>query len=336
VTDGSAVLGLGDIGPEAALPVMEGKAMLFKEFAGVDAWPICLDTKDPDEIVETVKRIAPGFGGINLEDISAPRCFEIEERLREELDIPVFHDDQHGTAVVVLAAAINAVRIVEKRPEDIRVVLSGVGAAGRACAKILLAWGVREIIGVDEHGIVYEGREPGRGDASKDWFAANTNRGGLRGGMDTAVEGADLFIGVSVPNVLTPRHLQRMARDPIVFAMANPDPEITPEAALPHVRVMATGRSDYPNQINNVLCFPGLFRGVLDARARTINEEMKLAAAHAIAANVKKNELNEEYIIPSVFNRTVFRDVARAVASAAVKSGVATRSRKQDYSGSIF
>jgi malate dehydrogenase (oxaloacetate-decarboxylating) len=336
VTDGTAVLGLGDIGPEAALPVMEGKAMLFKEFADVDAWPICLDTKDPDEIVETVKRIAPGFGGINLEDISAPRCFAIEERLRAELDIPVFHDDQHGTAVVVLAAAINSVRIVEKRPEDLRVVLSGVGAAGRACAKILMSWGVRDITGVDEHGIVYAGREAGRGDASKEWFAANTNHRALRGGMEQAIEGADLFIGVSVPNVLTPAHLRKMARDPIVFAMANPDPEIMPEAALPHVRVMATGRSDYPNQINNVLCFPGLFRGVLDARASTINEEMKLAAAHAIAANVKKHELNEEYIIPSVFNRTVFRDVAKAVSAAAMKSGVAKRSRRQEYSGSIF
>ncbi|HET6616042.1 MAG TPA: malic enzyme-like NAD(P)-binding protein, partial [Dehalococcoidia bacterium] len=224
VTDGTAVLGLGDIGPEAALPVMEGKSMLFKAFADVDAWPICLATKDPDEIVETVKRIAPGFGGINLEDISAPRCFEIEERLREELDIPVFHDDQHGTAVVVLAAAINALKIVDKRPQDIRVVLSGVGAAGRACAKILLAWGVRDIVGVDEHGIVYRGREAGRGDASKDWFAANTNPRDVRGGMAEATQGADLFIGVSVPNVLTPAHIQGMARDPIVFAMANPDP----------------------------------------------------------------------------------------------------------------
>jgi malate dehydrogenase (oxaloacetate-decarboxylating) len=336
VTDGRAVLGLGDIGPEAALPVMEGKSMLFKAFADVDAWPICLDTKDPDEIVETVKRIAPGFGGINLEDISAPRCFEIEERLRNELDIPVFHDDQHGTAVVVLAAAINALKIVDKRPQDIRVVLSGVGAAGRACAKILLAWGVRDIVGVDEHGIVYAGREAGRGDASKDWFAANTNPRDVRGGMAEATKGADLFIGVSVPNVLTAAHIQGMARDPIVFAMANPDPEIMPEAALPHVRVMATGRSDYPNQINNVLCFPGLFRGVLDARASAINEEMKLAAAHAIAGNVNKNELNEEYIIPSVFNRTVFRDVAKAVAAAATKTGVAQRSRKRDYSGSIF
>ena len=336
VTDGTAVLGLGDIGPEAALPVMEGKAMLFKEFAGVDAWPICLDTKDPDAIVETVKRIAPGFGGINLEDISAPRCFEIEERLRNELAIPVFHDDQHGTAVVVLAALINALRIVDKRPQDLRVVVCGVGAAGSACARILLSWGVRDITGVDEYGIVSAGREQGRGDASKDWFAANTNPRGLSGGMDEAIDGADLFIGVSVPNVLTPAHLRKMARDPIVFAMANPDPEITPEAALPYVRVMATGRSDYPNQINNVLAFPGIFRGVLDARATTINEEMKLAAAHAIAARVTKNELNEEYIIPSVFNRNVARDVAKAVAAAAARTGVATRAKRHHFVASVF
>jgi len=336
VTDGTAVLGLGDIGPEAALPVMEGKAMLFKEFADVDAWPICLDTKDPDEIVETVKRIAPGFGGINLEDISAPRCFEIEARLREELAIPVFHDDQHGTAVVVLAALINALRIVDKRAQDLRVVVCGVGAAGTACAKILLAWGVRDLVGVDEFGIVSHDRVQGRGDASKDWFAANTNPRGLSGGMDEAIAGADLFIGVSVPNALTPAQVQKMARDPIVFAMANPDPEITPEAAHPIVRVMATGRSDYPNQINNVLAFPGIFRGVLDARATRINEEMKLAAAQAIAARVTKNELNEEYIIPSVFNRNVARDVAKAVAAAASRTGVATRSRRHHFVNSVF
>ncbi len=336
VTDGTAVLGLGDIGPEAALPVMEGKAMLFKEFAGVDAWPICLDTKDPDAIVETVKRIAPGFGGINLEDISAPRCFYIEERLRRELPIPVFHDDQHGTAVVVLAALINAVKIVDKRPQELRVVLSGVGAAGGACARILLSWGVRDIVGVDEYGIVHAGREAGRGDASKDWFAEHTNPRGLRGGLDEAIEGADLFIGVSVGGVLKVEHLKKMARDPIVFAMANPDPEITPEAALPHVRVMATGRSDYPNQINNVLCFPGMFRGVLDARASAINEEMKLAAAHAIAARVTRHELNEEYIIPSVFNRAVARDVAKAVAAAAARTGVAQRTKKHQAAASVF
>jgi malate dehydrogenase (oxaloacetate-decarboxylating) len=283
-----------------------------------------------------VKRIAPGFGGINLEDISAPRCFYIEERLRNELDIPVFHDDQHGTAVVVLAAAINALKIVKKEPQDVRVVVCGVGAAGRACTKMLMSWGVRDITGVDEFGVVHRDREAGRGDASKDWFAANTNPRGIRGGMDEAIAGADLFLGVSVPNVLTVDHIKKMARDPIVFAMANPDPEIMPELALPHVRVMATGRSDYPNQINNVLCFPGMFRGVLDARARTINEEMKLAAAHAIAAKVTKRELNEEYIIPSVFNRDVAADVAHAVAAAARKSGVAQQEKPADYAGSIF
>jgi malate dehydrogenase (oxaloacetate-decarboxylating) len=336
VTDGTAVLGLGNIGPEAALPVMEGKSMLFKEFAGVDAWPICLATADVDEIVETVKHIAPGFGGINLEDISAPRCFEVEERLRAELDIPVFHDDQHGTAVVVLAACINALRIVGKKPGGLRVVISGVGAAGRSVAKILLAWGVRNIIGVDEHGIVYRGRPASAGDASKEWFGEHTNKRRLQGGLADAIEGADLFIGVSVPNVLTVAHIKKMARDPIVFALANPEPEIAPELALPHVRVMATGRSDYPNQINNVLCFPGIFRGALDVRARTINEEMKLAAAHAIAACVSRDELNEEYIIPSVFNRSVFSDVAEAVAAAAVATGVAEARQREGYAGPIF
>ena len=327
VTDGTAVLGLGDIGPLAALPVMEGKAMLFKEFGGVDAWPICLDTKDPDEIVATVKAIAPAFGGINLEDISAPRCFEIEARLKEELDIPVFHDDQHGTAVVVLAALINALKLVQKPMSDLKTVISGVGAAGIACAKIFLSVGMTNIIGCDSRGVIYRGRKEGMNPV-KDWFAEHTNPQGCTGALSDAIEGADLFLGVSGPNVLSADDVKKMNHDAIVFALANPDPEIYPEEALPHVRVMATGRSDYPNQINNVLCFPGLFRGVLDARAWDINEPMKVAAAHAIADSVAKNELSDEYIIPSVFNRAVFQRVARAVAEAAYKSNAAVRHRK--------
>src|SRR5215208_649666 len=274
VTDGTAVLGLGDIGPRAAMPVMEGKAMLFKEFGGVDAFPICLDTKDADEIVETVKRIAPAFGAINLEDISAPRCFEIEERLKEELEIPVFHDDQHATAVVVLAALINSLKIVGKEMKDLKVVVNGVGASGVACAKILISAGVKNIMGCDSKGIVHEGREDLN--ASKRWYAEHTNPEGRTGELDEAVKGTDLFLGLSVPEVLTVDHLDSMAEDPIVFALANPDPEIRPELAMGHARIIATGRSDYPNQINNVLCFPGIFRGALDVRAREISEEMKL------------------------------------------------------------
>jgi malate dehydrogenase (oxaloacetate-decarboxylating) len=327
VTDGTAVLGLGDIGPLAAMPVMEGKAMLFKEFGDVDAWPICLDTKDSDEIVNTVKYLAPGFGGINLEDISAPRCFEIEERLRKELDIPVFHDDQHGTAVVTLAALLNALKIVKKQPSDLKVVISGVGAAGIACAKILMSVGVQHIIGCDSQGVIYKGRKTGM-NSMKEWFAKNTNQTKCKGSLSDAMEGADLFLGVSAPNVLTADDIKKMNRDPIVFAMANPDPEIRPEDAGPHVKVMATGRSDYPNQINNVLCFPGLFRGVLDARAWAITEPMKIAAAEAIASCVAKSELSEEYIIPSVFNRAVFQKEAKAVAEAAYESGAAERHRK--------
>src|SRR5438132_3898613 len=269
VTDGTAVLGLGDIGPEGALPVMEGKAMLFKEFANVDAFPICLATKEPDKIVETVKYLAPGFGGINLEDIAAPRCFEIEERLRKELDIPVFHDDQHGTAVVVLAALLNALRIVKKDLKRIRVVVTGVGAAGTATIKILQSSGVRDIIGVDEYGTIYSGREQGM-DFMKRWVASATNPRRVEGKLGDALEGADVFIGLSVPGILTVKDIKRMARDPIVFGMANTEPEIRPEEAERHVRVMATGRSDYPNQINNVLCFPGFFRGLLDSRARVV------------------------------------------------------------------
>ena len=329
VTDGTAVLGLGDIGPEAAMPVMEGKAMLFKELEGVDAFPIALNTKDPEKIIETVKLIAPAFGGINLEDISAPRCFEVESRLRKELDIPVFHDDQHGTAVVVLAALLNALKIVKKDRKRLKVVVSGVGAAGTAVVKILLALGVRNIIGVDEHGTIHRGRKVGM-DFMKSWVAEATNPQNVRGKMADAIKGADVFIGLSVPGVLTVKDVKSMARDRIVFAMANPVPEISPEAAEPHVRVLATGRSDYPNQINNVLCFPGFFRGLLDSRARTVNDEMKLAAAHAIAACVGKSELGPEYIIPSVFNKHVAPAVAHEVVRAAQKTGVARRRPRAD------
>ncbi len=327
VSDGTAILGLGDLGPRAAMPVMEGKAMLFKAFGGVDAWPICLDTKDPDEIVQITKMIAPGFGGINLEDISAPRCFYIEERLKKELDIPVFHDDQHGTAVVVLAAVLNALKLVKKHPDEIKVVVLGVGAAGVACSKILLSAGVKNIIGVDRTGIIHKGRTEGM-NFMKEWFADNTNLEGVSGSVSDAMEGADLFLGLAGPNQITVDDVKKMNRDPIVMAMANPDPEIRPELASPHVAVMATGRSDFPNQINNVLCFPGLFRGVLDVRAREINEPMKLAAAEAIAAAVSRTELSAEYVIPSVFHPTVFKNVAREVAKAAIATGVADRERK--------
>jgi malate dehydrogenase (oxaloacetate-decarboxylating) len=331
VSDGTAVLGLGDIGPEAAMPVMEGKAMLFKEFAGVDAFPICLDTKDPDEIVQTVERIAPAFGGINLEDISAPRCFEIEERLKGELDIPVFHDDQHGTAVVVLAALINSLKILEKEMKDLKVVINGIGAAGVACARILSAAGVRNIVGCDSKGIVHEGREGLN--ASKLWFAAHTNPEGRAGGLAEAVGGADLFLGLSVPGVLTADHLDSLAEDPIIFAMANPVPEIMPELALGKVRIMATGRSDYPNQINNVLCFPGIFRGALDIRAREISEDMKLAAARAIADVIPEESLSEDYVIPSVFDERVAPAVAETVAQAAKENGIARRTGSEQETG---
>jgi malate dehydrogenase (oxaloacetate-decarboxylating) len=321
VTDGSAVLGLGDIGPEAALPVMEGKSMLFKEFGGVDAFPICLATKDVDEIVSVVKAISPGFGGINLEDISAPRCFEIEERLREELDIPVFHDDQHGTAVVVLAALINALRVVDKRIEDVRIVTTGCGAAGTAVTKILLAAGVGAIIGCDEDGALYPGR-PGLNEAKRE-YAELTNPAGERGSADELLAGADVFIGVSVPGAITPAGIARMANDPIVFALANPRSEVEPEEIEHIAAVIATGRSDYPNQINNVLAFPGIFRGALDVRARAITPEMELAAAQAIAQAIPDDELASDYIVPSVFDRSVAPSVARAVADAAVTAGVA-------------
>jgi malate dehydrogenase (oxaloacetate-decarboxylating) len=326
VTDGTAVLGLGDIGAAAAMPVMEGKAMLFKEFGGVDAFPICLSTTDPDEIVRTVKNIATAFGGINLEDISAPRCFEIEDRLKEELDIPVFHDDQHGTAVVVLAALINALKIVGKEMSEIKVVVNGVGAAGVACTKIVLHAGVTNIIGCDQHGALYRGRRENMNKV-KEWYAANTNPNEEQGTVHDIIKGADVFIGLSVPGVINEEDLKQMRAKPIVFAMANPTPEIMPEDAAPYVAVMATGRSDYPNQINNVLCFPGIFRGALACRARTINEEMKLAAANAIAGIIAPTELHPEYIIPSVFDKRVAEAVAHAVEEAAYATHVARRDR---------
>lgn len=324
VTDGTAVLGLGNIGPEAALPVMEGKAMLFKEFGKVDAFPICLNTQDTEEIIRTVKNIAPVFGGINLEDISAPRCFEIEDRLKKELDIPVFHDDQHGTAVVVLAALLNSLKIVKKRIEDLKIVVTGVGAAGVACSKIIMSAGGKNIIGFDRSGAIYKGRTTGM-NYMKEWFAENTNPTGFQGSVHDALEGADLFLGLSGPGTIVAKDLAKMNKDAIVFAMANPVPEIMPEEAAPYVRIMATGRSDYPNQINNVLCFPGIFRGALDCHARDINEEMKLAAAHAIANVVAPEELNEDYIIPGVFNPKVGENVAAAVVEAAQRTGVARK-----------
>jgi len=325
VTDGTAVLGLGNIGPKAAMPVMEGKAMLFKEFANIDAWPICLDTTDTEEIIRTVKAIAPGFGGINLEDISAPRCFEIESRLREELEIPVFHDDQHGTAVVSTAALINALKFVDKKAEDIKVVVSGAGAAGTACSKMIMQLGVKNLIGCDSKGAINAKRNDLN--SSKQWFVENTNPNNEEGTLKDVIAGADVFLGVSAPNVINKDDIKAMAKDPIVFAMSNPDPEISPDEALPFVAVMATGRSDYPNQINNVLCFPGIFRGALDCQASTINEEMKLATAHAIAGTVLESHLNADYIIPSVFDTTVAPKIAKAVQKAAIKTGVARRTK---------
>ncbi len=324
VTDGTAVLGLGDIGPSAAQPVMEGKAVIFKEFAGVDAFPLCLATKDVDEIVMIVKAIAPVFGGINLEDISAPRCFEIEERLQRDLDIPVFHDDQHGTAVVVLGAMLNALKIVKKRLADAKIVFTGVGASGIATAKLLMREGARNIIGCDRAGAVYRGRAENM-NPMKEWFAEHTNPRRFRGTAGEALRGADVFIGLSGPGVVSLKDIKRMARKPIVFAMANPIPEILPEEAGAHVTVMATGRSDYPNQINNSSCFPGFFRGMLDVRARAVNDDMKLAAAHALARIVSRSELGPEYITPSMFDPRVVPAVSGAVADAAIRTGVARK-----------
>ena len=320
VSDGSAVLGLGNIGAAAAMPVMEGKALLFKEFADVDGFPICLDTQDTEAIIETVIRIAPAFGGINLEDIAAPACFEIEERLKAALDIPVFHDDQHGTAVVALAALNNSLKLVDKKLGDITVVISGMGAAGVACGKILLDAGVGEVIGADRLGAVHEGRDGLN--TAKTWFAENTNKDRRAGTLKEVVVGADVFMGVSAPDLLDASDIRKMAKDPIVFAMANPDPEIRPEEVDGLAAVMATGRSDFPNQINNVLAFPGIFRGALDANAHSVTERMKVAAAAAIAACVPEDELHPGFVVPSVFDRSVAPAVAVAVADAAVIDGV--------------
>jgi len=323
VTDGTAVLGLGDIGPLGALPVMEGKAMLFKQFADIDAFPICLDTKDVDEIVETVVRIAPVFGGVNLEDVSAPRCFEVEDRLIQALDIPVMHDDQHGTAVVIMAALVNAARVVGKQLSDLRVVVSGSGAAGTATIKMLLGAGVLDVIPVDRGGAL--NRTDRYENPHWRWLAEHCNRDNRRGSLRDVLEGADVFIGVSAPGILQPEDIARMARDPIVFAMANPNPEIMPDIAAPVAAVIATGRSDFPNQVNNLLAFPGIFRGALDVRARRITEGMKLAAAYAIAEIVTEDERSAEYVIPSVFDTRVVDAVAKAVANAATEEGVARR-----------
>jgi malate dehydrogenase (oxaloacetate-decarboxylating) len=311
VTDGSAVLGLGNIGPGAALPVMEGKAALFKRFADVDAWPVCLDTQDVDEIIRTVQIIAPVYGGINLEDISAPRCFEIEARLRELLDIPVFHDDQHGTAIVVLAALTNALKLVKKDLSNARIVLSGVGAAGTAVAKLLVAKGAKHIIGFDKDGLVAENN--GENDPMREWFITNCAPGNFRGDIHQALKDADVFIGVSAPNVLTEADIKSMAKGSIVFALANPDPEIDPAIARKYAAVVATGRSDQPNQINNVLAFPGIFRGLLDARITKITDQMLVAAAEAIASCVSDDQLNANFIVPSVFDQNVVQKVAASV-----------------------
>ncbi|MFC3766558.1 NAD-dependent malic enzyme [Tenggerimyces flavus] len=320
VTDGSAVLGLGNIGPQAALPVMEGKAALFKRFAGIDAWPICLDTQDVDTIVEVVRAIAPGFAGINLEDISAPRCFEVERRLRDLLDIPVFHDDQHGTAIVVLGALTNALRIVGKKLSDVRLVMSGAGAAGTAILKVLIAAGAQDVVVADVDGVIHAGRT-GLGTELR-WIAEHTNQAQYTGDLRGAVAGADVFVGVSAPNILTGADIATMAPDAVVFALANPDPEVDPSAAREHATVVATGRSDYPNQINNVLAFPGVFRGLLDAHSKEVRESMLIAAAHAIAGVVTDEELNPNYIVPSVFHPDVHNAVATAVRDAVAAAGV--------------
>ncbi len=339
VSDGSAVLGLGNIGPEAAMPVMEGKAMLFKEFGGVDAFPICLATQDADEIVAIVRALAPTFGGINLEDISAPRCFEIEDRLKTELDIPVFHDDQHGTAVVVLAALLNACTVTGRELSDVRALVVGLGAAGVAVSKIMLEAGVADIVGCDSRGAVSTGREDyqdGSMPAQKRWFAEHTNREGRTGTPADVIDGMDLFVGLSGARVMEPEALARMSPDAMVFAMANPNPEIAPEECARYARVVATGRSDYPNQINNVLCFPGIFRGALDVRATAITENMKMAAAEGIAAIVGEHELREDYIIPSVFNRDVAPAVADSVAREARAGGQATAGSEPGYATDDF
>ncbi len=323
VSDGTAVLGLGDVGPRAAIPVMEGKAQLLKEFADVNGVPVCLDTTDVDEIVETVAHVAPVFGGINLEDIAAPRCFEVEERLKDRLDVPVFHDDQHGTAVVTVAALLNALEIVDKSLDELKVVMVGIGAAGTAVTEMLLQMGVEEVVGVDSSGPVTEARDDLN--EAKERYVSMTEPEGNGDTLSEVMGGADVFIGLSVPGVITADDLKRMAADPIVFAMANPRPEIMPEDAYPHAAVMATGRSDYPNQINNVLCFPGLFKGVLDCRATDVTDEMKIAAAHAIAGTIESRSLTPDYIIPSVFDQKVVQRVASAVSRVADEEGVARK-----------
>ncbi len=323
VSDGTAVLGLGNIGPEAAMPVMEGKAVLFKSFAGVDAFPICLNTTDVDKIVETVKLLEPTFGGVNLEDIAAPACFEVEERLKRETNIPVFHDDQHGTAIVTAAGLINALRVVDKKLEDIRVVANGAGAAGIAIIKLLVSMGVKDVIMCDTKGIVYEGRPFGMNPV-KEEMAKITNRDKIQGDLAEAMKGADVFIGVSVAGAVTSEMVRSMNRDAIIFAMANPTPEIMPEEAkAAGAKVVGTGRSDFPNQVNNVLAFPGIFRGALDTRATNINEEMKLAAVYAIADLITPEELSADKVIPAPFDARVAPNVAAAVAKAAMESGVA-------------
>ncbi len=324
VSNGTAVLGLGDIGPEGAMPVMEGKALLFKEFGGVDGFPICINAETADEVVEFVQRIAPTFGGINLEDIKAPECFEIEERLRASLDIPVFHDDQHGTAIVTLAALWNSLKITGKKMEDLSVVIAGVGAAGVAIGKILINAGVGEIVGCDRAGAIYTGR--GDLNSAKEWFANNTNPSRKMGTISDVMRGTDVFIGVSGPNLITAGDIRSMSKAPIVYAMANPDPEIRPEEADGLAAVMATGRSDYPNQINNVLAFPGIFRGALDAQATDITENMKLAAAVAIAESVTDAQLSPSFVVPSVFDKSIVERVAPAVAAAAIADGVIRKS----------
>ena len=322
ITNGTAVLGLGDIGAAAGMPVMEGKSLLFKEFADVDSYAVCVDTHDAKELIAVCEAIAPAFGGINLEDIAAPVCFEVEDTLKERLDIPVFHDDQHGTAVVLLAALINACKITGQKMEDLKVVVNGIGASGVACSKILMNAGVTNIIGCDTRGAIYKGRTENM-NFMKDWYAENTNPEGIQGDLTEAIKGANMFVGLSGPGTFSVDQLKSMAKDPIVFAMANPTPEIMPEIAAPYVRVMATGRSDYPNQINNVLAFPGLFRGALDVRATQISEAMKVAAAQAIADVISDDELHEDYIIPSCFNPEVAPAVAAATRRVAVEEGLA-------------